>query len=109
MMLAYKVQKKQTLPGEYKSEVNSVNRLFVSINQTVRDCMTELFNDEIQMVDFSERKLNEAADIINGWVANITKNKIQELVSGDSLSPGTQLVLVSIFYNYFRIHCNERQ
>lgn len=98
MMLAYRVQRSR---NQYLSQVNSVNRLFVSINQTVQDCMVELFNDEIEMVDFSEKKLSEAAEIINKWVANKTRNNIQELISPDSLNPGIQLILVSTSHNYF--------
>ncbi|XP_046668946.1 serine protease inhibitor 88Ea-like isoform X1 [Homalodisca vitripennis] len=98
MLLSYRVQRLITSSGEYKSQFNTANRLFVSVDQTVLDCMSFYFNDEIEMVDFSGRGLTQAVDRINNWVAQQTKNNIQNMVSADSINPGSQLILANAAY-----------
>uniref|UniRef100_A0A1B6EN40 Serpin domain-containing protein n=1 Tax=Cuerna arida TaxID=1464854 RepID=A0A1B6EN40_9HEMI len=98
MLLSYRVQRLLTASGAYKSQVNTANRLFVSVEQTILDCMTEYFNDEIEMVDFSGRGLARAVDRINSWVAQKTNNNIQNMVSADGINPGTQLILANAAY-----------
>ncbi|XP_061377969.1 zonadhesin-like isoform X3 [Danaus plexippus] len=56
----------------------------------------EVFNAQAQNVDFSNPK--EAADIINKWVAERTRNLIPNLISPDALSSNTRLVLANAIY-----------
>ncbi|XP_028042441.1 antichymotrypsin-2-like isoform X2 [Bombyx mandarina] len=64
-------------------------------DQFKNDAVT-YFDSEGENIDFKYAK--EAADTINGWVANKTNNLIQNLVSEDLFSDDTRLVLVNGMY-----------
>lgn len=95
-MYAYKLQKQLSSTDAYQAQVNNANRFFVSNEQTARPCMKEdFFGDEIQTVNFSEQQLKVTVDLINNWIANVTRNNIKNLLSADAVSPSSQLILVS--------------
>ncbi|MGD9991693.1 MAG: serpin family protein [Salinivirgaceae bacterium] len=55
----------------------------------------------IEKVDFKKkRQRNIAAKTINNWVADQTKNQINDLISADALTPDTRLILVNALYFY---------
>lgn len=95
MLKAYTVHKHNLAIGRYKSQVHSANHLFVSVNQAVKDCIAEMFFDEIEMVDFGPKGLEKATKSINDWVSSHTNNKIQNIVSANDISPDSQMVMVS--------------
>ncbi|RZF32069.1 hypothetical protein LSTR_LSTR005973 [Laodelphax striatellus] len=99
-MQAYRLEKffqsMRAVNGSESYELRSANRLFVSPQQKVKDCMTELFKDEVQTLDFA--KSAEAAQTINKWVANQTKGNINELVPEGSISENTQVILTNAAY-----------
>ncbi|XP_028042397.1 zonadhesin-like isoform X6 [Bombyx mandarina] len=64
-------------------------------DQFKNDAVT-YFDSEGENIDFKYAK--QAADTINGWVANKTNNLIQNVVSEDLFSGDTRLVLVDAFY-----------
>ncbi|XP_039295627.1 serine protease inhibitor 88Ea isoform X2 [Nilaparvata lugens] len=99
-MQAYRLEKffqsMRLVNGSDSYELRSANRLFVSQQQKVKECMLELFKDEVQQVDFA--KSAESAQVINQWVANQTKNNIKELIPEGSISETTQLILTNAAY-----------
>ncbi|XP_059506803.1 serpin I2-like [Stegostoma tigrinum] len=56
----------------------------------------EFFDNAIKKVNFQDSV--SAANIINKWIANQTKGKIQNLVTSQSLNALTKLVLVNAIY-----------
>lgn len=97
VMNAYRVekiiQKVRTSNTSSNYEFLNANRLFVSNKLQVRDCMQNLFQNEIVPTDFVTDP-KAALDTINGWVAKQTKNQIKDLLSADNINGATQLVLV---------------
>lgn len=96
-------------PGLYhdflKSYQNSsvlsiANRIYVMEGFEVKDDYKELlekdFYSGIKSIDFAKNQ--EAAQTINNWVENKTHDRIQDLISSDSLSADTRLVLLNAIY-----------
>ncbi|XP_075235461.1 serine protease inhibitor 88Ea-like [Lycorma delicatula] len=99
-MQAYTLEKvfqsMRSINGSSSYELNSANRLFISPEQKVKDCMEDLFKDEIETIDFT--KSAEATAHINKWVSTQTKGHIQNLLPDDSLSQETELILANAAY-----------
>ncbi|KAJ9598343.1 hypothetical protein L9F63_010959 [Diploptera punctata] len=100
-MQAYSLEKyfqdMKKFNGSESYELSSANRLFISNDRKLRDCMARLFEGEVQSIDF--RSNPEAArQIINGWVETQTKRHIQDLIPQDKISVNTQLVLANAAY-----------
>ncbi|KAI4466275.1 serine protease inhibitor serpin [Holotrichia oblita] len=78
---AYKVDKYLTkgssLEGDY--EFSNANRIYVNTGIKVRDCVSDLFTDEFESIDFGT-KPDESRLIINKWVENQTHNMIRDLL-----------------------------
>lgn len=64
--------------------------------QKFRDIATKSFNSDAQSLDFGDNEVS--AKTINDWVENATNNKIKDLISKDSLSSDTRMVLVNAIY-----------
>ncbi|XP_008543098.1 serine protease inhibitor 88Ea isoform X1 [Microplitis demolitor] len=78
-------------------EFKTANRLWISDSKKIRDCMLSLFQDELEKVDFRSNP-GEVRNRINGWVSNITKGHIQDLLSPDAIDETTDLVLTNAVY-----------
>lgn len=104
MLLSYRLQRLLTSSKEYTSQVHTANKLFLSKEQTVQDCVKDYFDHEIEKLDFSGNGLLHSVDVINDWVSNVTQNNIQNLISAESLSPSTQLILVSSLF-FLKFFC----
>ncbi|XP_050343032.1 zonadhesin-like isoform X2 [Nymphalis io] len=85
-------QKNVTLDLAARVYVNIQYKLSKAFEQDTKN----LFKAEAQNLDFS--KSEQAAKLINDWVEFITNNLIQNLVSPDTLSVNTRLVLVNAIY-----------
>lgn len=100
-MQAYRLdkyfQKMRAVNGSSSYELTNANRLFVTPEQQIRDCMQMLFNEELESLDFATNP-DAAARRINDWVAAITKNNILDLIPPGRLSAETQLVLANAAY-----------
>lgn len=100
-MQAYRLekyfQKMRALNGSSSYELSSANRLFVSPEQQIRECMQILFKEEVESLDFAGDP-EAAARRINDWVAEITKNNIKDLIQPGRLGAETQLVLANAAY-----------
>uniref|UniRef100_A0A224XD42 Putative serine proteinase inhibitor n=1 Tax=Panstrongylus lignarius TaxID=156445 RepID=A0A224XD42_9HEMI len=100
-MQAYRLekyfQKMRAYNGSASYELSSANRLFVSPQQSVRECMKLLFDDEITVTDFAKDPA-AATEQINKWVAEQTKNQIKDLLHEGQLTTVTQLLLANAAY-----------
>ena len=76
------------------------NKIYVMKNYSVKRSFNEIatksFASEAQSLDFSENQ--QSAATINGWVEENTNNKIKDLISPDSLSGDTRMILVNAIY-----------
>ncbi|XP_034185945.1 serine protease inhibitor 88Ea isoform X2 [Osmia lignaria lignaria] len=83
--------------GSADYEYRSANRLWISNARKVRECMLDLFGDQLEKTDF---RTNPGAvrDHINEWVSNMTKGHIRDLLSSDSVTEDTDLVLANAVY-----------
>lgn len=93
VLQAYKFDKLRGLPYEF----SGANRIYTSTDLHVRDCMKELFEDEIEAIDFKKDPL-EAINQINGWVEKQTRGKITDLLPADAVNDQTSLVLANAAY-----------
>ena len=99
IMQLYMKDKNLKISNDSLYDFSSVNRLFVSPKQEIRECMKDLFEDEITLADF-EADPSRAARLINKWVETNTRNQIKDLIKGGLLTKYTQLVLVSFYISF---------
>lgn len=96
---AYKLDKfltqlsAKTAPYEF----TSANKIYVSDDVPVRDCVVNDFEQELEKYPF--KKDPEASRVsINTWVENTTHHMIKDLLPPGSIDPTTTLVLVNAAY-----------
>lgn len=90
VLQAYKFDKFQDLPYEF----SGANRIYVSNELVVRDCLKETFEEELEQINFKANPL-KALDKINGWVENQTRGMIKSLLPADAINEETSLVLAN--------------
>ncbi|XP_045471064.1 serine protease inhibitor 88Ea-like isoform X1 [Harmonia axyridis] len=97
--LAYKLDKLRTnftsLQAAY--EFTSANKIFVGDDVPVRDCILDLFQDEITITKF-RTDAEAARNRINQWVEDRTNRMIKNLLPPGSVDQLTDLVLVNAAY-----------
>ncbi|KZC05196.1 Antithrombin-III [Dufourea novaeangliae] len=78
-------------------EYTSANRLWISDTRKVRECMLDIFGDQLEKTDF---RTNPGAvrENINQWVSNTTKGHIRDLLPPNSIDQDTDLVLANAVY-----------
>ncbi|KAL0819137.1 hypothetical protein ABMA28_008396 [Loxostege sticticalis] len=67
-----------------------------NVNPAFKRIAMKDFNSEVNQIKFSRPQ--QAAQKINNWIAAITNNKINQLLTPDSLGVNTQLALVNAVY-----------
>lgn len=67
-----------------------------SVKESFNAIATESFASDAQSLDFSQSQ--QSAATINRWVEDNTNNKIKDLISSDSLTSDTRMVLVNAIY-----------
>lgn len=99
LMTAYKVDKRSRMTNNNSDsyEFTNANKLFVANELQVRQCMFDLFGEEIEALNFQGNP-EVSRDYINNWVARITKNHIKDLLPADAVSQTTKLVLANAAY-----------
>jgi len=100
-----------TLQAEYKNIIPSIrstedftieiaNKVFVkknfSILRNFQEILRNSFHSNIQSMNFEDSKA--AADTINDWVEDRTRDKIKDLIQPDMISGDTRMVLVNAIY-----------
>ncbi|XP_070491252.1 antitrypsin-like isoform X4 [Chironomus tepperi] len=88
------------------------NKVYVmekySVKPSFQEIATKSFKSEAQTLNFGAN--TQAAATINGWVEDHTNNKIKNLISPDSLSGDTRMVLVNaIYFKGFWQHQFDKQ
>lgn len=81
--------------GLVKYDFDVANRLYFNEDENVRPCIKDIFNEDIEMVNFAFQPA-EARLRINRWVEDITRGKIQDLVTSDTINSNTRVALVKI-------------
>ncbi|KAG7205870.1 hypothetical protein KM043_007801 [Ampulex compressa] len=79
------------------NEFKSANRLWMTSAKKLRECMLDFFGDQLQIADFKADP-NGVRDTINGWVSNVTKGHIRDLLPPGSIDESTDLVLSNAVY-----------
>ncbi|CAH0546711.1 unnamed protein product [Brassicogethes aeneus] len=78
----------------------SANKIYVQNNFTIKQAFQniarQVYYSDIKNINFAENV--NAAEVINQWVEEHTNNKIQNLISSDSLSALTRVVLINALY-----------
>ncbi|KAK9872282.1 hypothetical protein WA026_017085 [Henosepilachna vigintioctopunctata] len=99
IQLAYKLDKLRTnltnLNAAY--DFTSANKIFVGDDIPVRDCILDLFRDEIELMKFKSQP-EEARNSINQWVEQRTHKMIKDLLPPGSIDETTDLVLANAAY-----------
>ena len=80
--------------------LETANKVFVmkgfSILQKFKAILSKSFHSSIKDIDFGNSKA--ATKRINGWVQDMTKDKIKDLIPRGVITPLTRLVLVNAIY-----------
>ncbi|KAJ0181166.1 hypothetical protein K1T71_003251 [Dendrolimus kikuchii] len=99
LMTAYKVDKRSRLTNNNSDsyEFNNANKMFIDNELQVRECLFDLFGEELEKLNFRENP-EGARESINNWVARATKNNIKELIPIDGVSQSSKLVLANAAY-----------
>lgn len=63
----------------------------------MRECMLDLFGDQLQVTDFNTNP-GAVSNQINNWVSNMTKGHIRDLLPPNSICEDTDLVLTNAVY-----------
>jgi len=82
------------------SNIELANVIFADESTEVKDSYEDILNESFltstQRVNYSDTV--ESADIINNWVTDKTNNLIKDLVSPNSFSPTTRMMLLNAVY-----------
>ncbi|XP_063373689.1 serine protease inhibitor 88Ea-like [Cydia amplana] len=99
LITAYKIDRRSRLTNNNSAsyEFNSANKMFVDETLDVRQCLLDIFEDELERLNFHEMP-SESREHINKWVAAVTKNHIQTLIPEDGITHTTKLVLANAAY-----------
>ncbi|XP_046831114.1 serine protease inhibitor 88Ea-like isoform X3 [Vespa crabro] len=91
------IKQKKENNGSANYEYKSANRLWVTDARKLRDCMLDLFSDQLVKIDFKSNPL-AVRNSINDWVSNTTRGHIRDLLPEDSITEDTDLVLANAVY-----------
>ncbi|XP_072936065.1 serine protease inhibitor 88Ea-like [Epargyreus clarus] len=99
LMTAYKVDKRSRLFNNNSDsyEFNNANKIFVEQTLAVRQCFFDLMGEEIDKLNFRENPKG-SRQMINDWVARLTKNNIKDLLPHDAISHVSKVVLANAAY-----------
>lgn len=78
-------------------EFTSVDRLYFSKEVELEDCIKDLFNEELNIVDFKNEPLKCLKEI-NQFVEDVTKGNIKDLLTSDDITSNTKIALANAAY-----------
>jgi serpin B len=80
--------------------INVANKIYPGIGFEIKKdfvkIITEKFQSEVEQLDYSNPV--KSSEAINAWVSNKTNNKLNDLVSPDSIDELVKLILVNAIY-----------
>ncbi|GAB0088850.1 Serine protease inhibitor 88Ea [Sergentomyia squamirostris] len=99
VMQAYRIESQERARRALNSsiEFTSADKLYFAPQVEVKDCMKDLFHDELETLDF-QKDPEDARQTINKWVEDVTKNNIKDILIPGSLSAQTTVVLANAAY-----------
>jgi serpin B len=84
--------------GSYALEM--ANKLYPKndypLNKEYTDLVKKYFDADLNPLDFNKK--TESANAINKWVSQVTRNKINNLISPDVIDELTRIILVNAIY-----------
>lgn len=96
-MQAYKLVKftrqLMRVAGLVKYDFDIVNRVYFNKDENIRQCMKDIFNEDIELLDFVSQA-EEARNKINAWIEGVTHDKIKEFATPDVINGNTRMALV---------------
>ena len=99
VMQAYRLEKSMRAKRGRNSSVEfkSADRLYFDKSVRVKDCIHDLFLDEVEALDFNNQP-EESATVVNKWIEQATNGQIKDILSPGDLSAGTKAVLANAAY-----------
>ena len=88
--------KKDSSGKNGKYSYSAANRIFINDKLSLNHCIRDHFSQEVEAINFSESL--HAVEHMNGWVSNMTRGKIRQLISKGSVNPWTQMVVANAVY-----------
>ncbi|XP_012278656.1 serine protease inhibitor 88Ea [Orussus abietinus] len=78
-------------------ELTTATRMYVQKTKKLRECMVNLFGEELHMADFKSDP-EGVRNGINEWVQNVTKGHIKDLIPDGGITEDSDLVLANAIY-----------
>lgn len=75
----------------------SADRIYLDTKTPLRDCMENLFREELRSLDFAGHP-EESRVEINSWIEQFTKGNIKNILPAGAISQATKLVLANAAY-----------
>ncbi|XP_037923407.1 serine protease inhibitor 88Ea-like isoform X2 [Hermetia illucens] len=99
VMHAYRHEKQLRARAAKNSsiEFNSADKIYVSKETELRDCMKNVFNEELETKDFLQAP-EESRNDINKWVEGVTRGHIKDILVPGTITQLTKLVLANAAY-----------
>jgi len=69
----------------------------IDLNHDYKNNLEKTFGMNVQTVDFAQNS-EEARQTINNWTSNMTNNHIEEILSTDSVTENSKIILVNAMY-----------
>lgn len=79
------------------NEFNAVDKIYVSEDAQLLDCMKELFDEELETLNFKDDPAGSLIHI-NKFVENVTRGNIKDILPSGSIQSNTNLVLANAAY-----------
>ncbi|XP_061395431.1 serine protease inhibitor 88Ea-like [Musca vetustissima] len=86
-------------------EFTAADRIYFDKSINLAACMKENFQDELESLDF-RTKAEEGRMEINNWIANVTRNKIPEMLNPCDVTSDSQMVLANAAY--FKVQWSDK-
>ncbi|XP_023246089.1 serine protease inhibitor 88Ea isoform X2 [Copidosoma floridanum] len=87
--------RKKESGSDYEYQV--ANRLFLSGEKKMRECMFDFFGDELVRTNFKSNPM-AAREAINQWVSNVTRNNIRDFLPANAIDESTDAVIANAVY-----------
>ncbi|KAK2719932.1 serine protease inhibitor 88Ea-like isoform X2 [Artemia franciscana] len=78
-------------------DLELANKVFFDSTEPLSNCITEVLSEEVEEMDFL-KKSSESLNMINGWVNDKTKGKIENFLEEGSITSETRMVLANAAY-----------